>query len=339
MKLDTLRFLTYTLVIFMVAFSSVVVAYFVYTGGTLAPAVLSVFTVTIAGALSIQVFFFTYIISRNPSTFAISLLGFPGTGKTVYLTILFDELQRGHARGIEFRPSGQESSERVATNLNNFTRGQWLPPTEPGTIFPYRADAVLGGRLIPRRYKLEIADFAGESMKELNPTEEQWLHKTKYFSTVVKSEGIFFALDSQALLSGDIAEIEKIQNAFITALNVLIENKADVGRVMRLNVPLALLFLKADVLRKDKDKELVLAKVAKLREVCKARSRNFAYYFVSSTGPLTNEKPPAVLRPEKVTEPVVWMLERASSISFLGRSSELPAVRQKGQQHMPEAAP
>src|SRR4051812_46130176 len=49
-------------------------------------------------------------------------------------------------------------------------------------------------------------------------------------------------------LRGDPATIEAVQNAFVTALNVLIESKTDFSQQLYLQAPLALLFLKADLL-------------------------------------------------------------------------------------------
>lgn len=250
------------------------------------------------------------LLYRNPTSFTISLLGFPLSGKTVYLTVLFDELQRTQETAIQFVPYGQETVERVTHDLNTLSKGVWLPTTQPGSVFYYRANASIGFGLFRRRYKIEIADFAGERIGELDSSDEKWLHKSDYFKYVIQSEAVLFAMDCQVLIKGDKAQREEMQNAFVAALQILAESKG-VTENRRLQTPIALLFLKADLLRNSVKEEDLPSMIPRLISVCERRCANFRYFFVSSVGELgPQEYPPETLRPRNVVAPIVWILRK-----------------------------
>ncbi len=260
------------------------------------------------------------VIGRNPTTFTVSLLGFPRSGKSVYLTVLFDELQRGHADGVDFRPYGLESAERVGENLNCLMSGTWLLPTEPGSVFYYRAIASIRG-VLRRVYKIEIGDFAGESMQELEPSSDIWLHKTSYFRYVIQSDAIVFAVDLQVLLAGNRQKTEEMQNAFVTALNILIEAKSS-SRETVLEVPLALVFMKCDLLTDEFGEQKAIETMSRLFDVCRRRCTRFRHFFASSTGVLEESVPKSVLSPLRVVDPIVWLIRQGRGIldDFIGVS-------------------
>jgi len=58
------------------------------------PALIVALGTLAAMAASAYSLFAYRFLARNPIPLSISLLGFPGSGKSVYLTTLFDELQR-----------------------------------------------------------------------------------------------------------------------------------------------------------------------------------------------------------------------------------------------------
>lgn len=257
----------------------------------------------------------TYILMsgiKSPTTLTISLLGFPRSGKTVYLTMLFDELQRGHEARLRFKPYGEESSERVEQNLSTLKSGKWLPPTEPGTVFFYRAIAEMPRFLFKKMFKLEVGDFAGQQFREFDPESEEWLHKTSYFRYVVHSDAVIFAIDADVVLNKP-SECEQMQSAFITALNILIENKSVSARQMKLEVPLAVVIMKWDLV--SESVEDFLKRLHRLMEVCTARCQQCWTFTVSSTGGVGHEgAPPSDLKPSDVTKPIVWILQKASGI-------------------------
>ena len=254
-------------------------------------------------------------LTRNPIPLSISLLGFPGTGKSVYLTTLFDELQRYRGDAIRFAPYGRETIEAVTANLNALTSGNWLARTVPGAVFPYRATASLRGGLLPRKFKIEIADYAGEHISELNPSEAAWLHKTDYFKYVVQSDAVILTLDSAALLDADGATRETIQNAYIAAFQVLAEEKGATA-ARRLRSPVALLFLKMDLVPRKMSPEQMSDYVSKLVDVCTLRCQHFKVFYASSVGRVNEDgTPPKDIHPQGVIDPLIWILRRAVPIT------------------------
>ncbi|MGD0499306.1 MAG: hypothetical protein ABSC23_12815 [Bryobacteraceae bacterium] len=261
--------------------------------------------------LTVYGYLFSRVVNRHPTTFSISLLGYPYTGKTVYLTTLFDLLQRASAPGIRFSPYGRETIEQVADNLMALYSGKWLPPTPAGTVFFYRANATIGVGFGRSRYKVEIGDYAGEQIGELNPVDVRWLHKSDYFKYVIQSDGIMLMVDSSMLASGDPARIEEAQNGFIAAFQILAEEKGAVDN-RRLRAPVALMFMKTDLLSPSEPEHLK-EHFSRLVEVCEARCLRFRTFFVSSTGPLADGCPPRALRGDGVVDPLIWMLRNAPS--------------------------
>jgi len=256
-------------------------------------------------------YLFARLINRHPSTFSISLLGYPNTGKTVYLTTLFDLLQRASGPGIRFSPYGRETIEAVSNNLMALYTGNWLPRTPAGTVFFYRANATIGTGLFRSRYKVEIGDYAGEQIGELNPADERWLHKSDYFKYVIQSDGVMLMVDSEVLVSADDAKVEEMQNGFIAAFQILAEEKGAVDN-RRLRAPVALMFMKSDVMSGSAE-DRVHERFFRLIEVCEARCLQFRTFLVSSTGPLKENRPPKALKGDGVVKPLIWMLRNAPS--------------------------
>jgi hypothetical protein len=259
-------------------------------------------------------------LARTPVPLTISLLGFPGAGKTVYLTTLFEELQQNRDGDIRFAPYGRETIEAVNSGLNLLASGRWPPRTASGSVFTYRATASLEGFFIRRQYKIEIADYAGEHMDELNPTDPAWLHKTDYFKYVVQSDAVILALDAPKLILSDAPTRSTIQNAYVAAFQVLAEEKgATESRLLR--SPVALIFLKMDALEDHSLNKYYLEEcMNKLIKLCESRCRHFRVFYVSSIGQLGQDgSPPEKIYPKNVIDPLIWILKNSIPTTPWGR--------------------
>ena len=252
---------------------------------------------------------FLRTLTKNPATLKVALLGEKGSGKTVYLTVLFRELQLLGTGYISFQPYGVETIEMVNSNLNILARGEWLPSTPAGTVSVFRANAKVGSGLFMKRYTLDFGDYAGEHMGELDSKDARWLHKTEYFDYVIGADAIFLVMDSIRIIGGDRVEIECIQNRLIAAFQVLLTQKR-IPIEHRIKIPICLIVMKSDLLRlKNLSENDVLERIQNLINVCKARCQSFNIFFVSSVGKLgLNESPPEVLLPRNVTEPIIWTI-------------------------------
>ncbi len=248
---------------------------------------------------------------KNPVSITISLLGFPNVGKTVFLTMLYEELQKSRDNYINFSPYGNETIEKVLTDINSLRSGVWLPSTPISQVFFYRAYATLKTHSpflnFPRKFKVEFADYAGENIDEFNPQKENWLHKTEYFQYALQSDGIFLALDCNKFLK-NLEQFRNEINGLIAAIQILAEKKGAVEGNKAIE-PISILFLKADVLNKDIDNEQgILREVDRLVSICQNRFKYVKYFFVSSTGELKDGKLSSNLTPINVIEPLIWLL-------------------------------
>jgi len=173
--------------------------------------------------------------------------------------------------------------------------------------------------LFPRQFKVEIGDYAGEQMSELGPSIPTWLHTSEYFKYVVQSDAVIITLDTDKLMHSDGATRESIQNTYIAAFQVLAEQKG-ATESRRLRCPVALVFLKVDVL----DKEFLTGSqtfseeldryAQRLIDVCSHRCRAFKVFYVSSVGSLKQDGFPDVeIHPFGVIRPLVWILGREFS--------------------------
>lgn len=288
------------------------------------------FYVGMGAFLTYFVFSFVTLLNTVPKTFSLSILGIPRPGKTVYLNVLFDQLQQGNVKNIQFSPYGHDTIERVLSNLNVLTSGRWLPPTEPGTVSYYRANTSIKRLPLNKQFKIELADYAGEHIGEFDSSTEMWLHKSDFFNYVTQSEGLMLAMDVEYILREAPANVEKMQNAYVAAIQILVEKKGQSGG-QKLNIPVTLLFMKSDLLSNEAflksdiydaprlhgkeaeiNEEFVLQKVARLVNVCQRRCVHFKYFYVTSVGQISSDgEPPEQLRPQGVVEPLLWMLGKA----------------------------
>jgi hypothetical protein len=269
------------------------------------------FVVLVAAWLGIT-FFAVRLFRRHPSTFTVAVLGFPNTGKTVFITTLFDQLQQGRSKHLHLTPYGLDTVEEVTRNLNVLSKGMWLPRTAVGNVFFFRAVATARDLMVSR-LKLEIGDFAGEDIGELQPSSERWLHKSDYFKYVVDADAIMLAIDGGSLTSDRRDGADQIVNAFVAAVQIIADYKGATGE-RRLRTPIALLVMKSDLFDEQRRGQIA-DRLRRLTAVCEGRCRQFKMFFVSSTGPLEDGNPPVAPHPESVVEPLEWAVERSFALT------------------------
>ncbi|MBN1762544.1 MAG: hypothetical protein JW878_05645 [Methanomicrobia archaeon] len=275
------------------------------------PEVLNFLLAIIAFLFGISTILLGRIVQRTPATLSIGFLGYPSSGKTVFLTVLFDELGTKTFDNISFSPYGSETVEKYTQDLNLLTSGQWLPPTSPKGTFFYRAKAVREYGFFRKKFKIEIGDYAGEHIHEFDADDDMWLQKTDYFNYVIQSDAILIAIDVQRLIDGTDVEIREMENNLIAAIHILLEKKG-VSAGSKLRAPVALTFMKYDLINDlaSADQTKIMEKVIRLEKVCENRCQTFNIFNVSSVGHL-NElgNPPTDLKPIGVVKPLLWILK------------------------------
>lgn len=275
----------------------------------------STYTSLIISALSVLMgvyaSFIVRFLKRNPTPFRAFIIGQPRTGKTVYLSVLFDELQSHFSDRVDFQPSGSETVEKVNSNLNYLRKGAWLPSTEVNTAFFFRARASIGRHFLKHNYTVEVGDYAGEHIDEFDSSSDMWLHKTDYFKYALSSDALMFCVDGNVLHLNDIDKIEDSQSMLIGAFQMLLtETQKKAGEVFE--IPVVLLLLKSDLFSSDKEGyDLLLSKYGRLIKLMDRKSKNFKVFSVSSVGKTVEGMPPEHMEPHNVCEPMLWLLSKS----------------------------
>ncbi|WP_429165704.1 TRAFAC clade GTPase domain-containing protein [Aeromonas rivipollensis] len=263
--------------------------------------------------MGIYVSFIFKFLKKNPTPFRAFIIGQPRTGKTVYLSVLFDELQRHYSNRVDFQPSGSETVEKVNSNLNCLRKGSWLPSTEVNTAFYFRARASIGTGFFKQYYTVEVGDYAGEHIDEFDASSDMWLHKTDYFKYALSSDALMFCIDGSILCSNDIEKIENSQSMLIGAYQMLLtetQSKAGEG----LKIPVALLLLKSDLFNFDMEGlDLLRTKYARLITLMEKKSKYFEIFSVSSVGETVDGMPPKQMNPHNVCQPMLWLLSKSKA--------------------------
>lgn len=266
--------------------------------------------------LSLTLIVWLRAVRHHRRTFDVALIGPPNAGKTVYLTVLFRELERGGVGGLLFAPQGTETIRRVSDDLTRMAEGFFPPKTQPGRHFFYEAVARYRGRLglLDREYRIKIADFAGESLEELIDDSP----KSEFLAYVLNSQAIFIMIDCEEIAHADRGAVARSENQIASILNCIMSRK-NVDRADVLRIPVALLLSKADVLDGEEafSRGQLLDELQDVLSVCKAKCRHFRFFFVSSVGVTPREiegraAPPARLSPRGVLHPLLWVLGSGS---------------------------
>ncbi len=235
----------------MVVLALTIIAMLLFLRGELIGRLEPILWFTLGAAVVSFLIYIRFVTTKNPTTLPLAIVGYPNAGKTVYLSVLFNELSQNKLNAIRFTPYGTETIENVATNMGMLLGGKWLPRTAAGSTFYFRGNITMETELfgmVRRSYKLEIADYAGEYTGELVAGSDRWLHKTDYFKQVIQSDGIFLAMDTDFLMTKTRQQIEDMQSDFMAAIHVLAAEKGGT-EIKKVSTPLALVFLKIDVIQ------------------------------------------------------------------------------------------
>lgn len=266
-------------------------------------------TALASALVSLYVSFILRSLNKNPTPLRAFLIGQPRAGKTVYLSVLFDELQRYSSSNIDFQQYGSDTVEKVNSNLQALRKGNWIPRTAINSAFFYRARASVGSGAFGSKYTLEVGDYAGEHIGEFDSSSDLWLHKTDYFKYAIASDALLFCIDGEHLVNKKIDEIENSQAMLLAAFQMLLSEKTShAGK--KLSIPICLIVLKSDLFESDEVIDSLLDEYYhRLRDLMKSKSFDYREFYVSSVGETVDGLPPSRLNPRNVVEPFVWLLK------------------------------
>lgn len=252
----------------------------------------------------------------HPRSLSIALIGPSFAGKTVYLTMLFRELEQGEIRNLMFAPYGTQTIEKVAYDISQMENGKFPQPTPVDFHFRYEAIASYGASMFSRRYRLRIDDYAGEHLDEFDISSDKWLHDSEFFGYVLQSDALLMMIDCERLIKVEenplLNSISIIENKLIATLHELVQKK-NVNPMDKFDMPIGLIISKSDLIKSTNDNEILLNKVSRLIKVCSKRFKYFRIFFVSSTGTTPEfidgvNIPPKKLHPIGITDPILWIM-------------------------------
>lgn len=258
------------------------------------------------------VFFFIRVVRSQQETVTIALLGVRGSGKTVYATMLFAYLRTHETERISFRPYGTETRQRVTEYHSLLQSREWPPRTTTASVFHYGAVATLRYGLFKNDYKILIPDYEGEDTEAIaKMSSMKEAYRSDFFRQVVESDAVMLLVDCEFLLTAGGTEIDKFENAMISAVEEMVEQKGVPGGT-RMKAPLAIIFTKADVLLSEAERsDVVERKASRLIAFCNRICKNVRIFQVSAVGGVTEDGLPAAeLRPVGIADPLVWLLSR-----------------------------
>ncbi len=270
-------------------------------------------TISFSVMVGVYVYYMLKTLQRNPTPLRFGLIGLPNSGKTVFLSVLFHEIQARNGDDVYFQPYGVETVEEVTRNVNRLSKGFWLPTTMPDSLFPFRANVRLSRGILTQRYTLEIGDYAGEHVYELNSTKPEWLHRSRYFDYICDADGLLLGVDGERLVDSIRENQSEMINNLIAALQVFLDSK-EVPSGRKTSVPIAIVVLKSDLIKEDVvEKSELIGALDRLISICHNRCRNYKVFYVSAVGRVKeNGAPPDVLSPYNISAPILWALKSSS---------------------------
>jgi hypothetical protein len=265
---------------------------------------------------------------QHPSLILISIIGLPQSGKTVFLSVLFDLLKSKKIDGITYSAYGTETLEEGRSNLILLKSNKGLRQTAISYVFPFRAIASLKSGLNRKKFKIEIDDYSGEFSQEISDVE--LIRKSEFFHYVEKSNILFIAIDGDIILNSiinyDPSQTNSIENLYIGALELIREEK-DIPLDKKMKTPVAIIFMKCDLFYpyfksiedlaingnsvtkwEPKHKAILTQSIQRLIDYCDRNLSNHQIFFTSAVGNLDENYPPSVLNPENITEPISWAM-------------------------------
>lgn len=269
----------------------------------------------IGAAVASYLAFFLRTLNKNPTPLRIALIGPPRAGKTVYLSVLFQELESSRAGRIDFQAYGRETIEEVNRNLRTLSSGDWLPRTVMSSShFTFRANAAIGSGLFSRRFTIEIGDYAGEHVEEFDSSSEAWLHRGEYFKSVVGSDALFLVADGELLTRSPGPEVQQLQHSLLAALQVFIDEKG-VAPGEKIRTPVGVIVTKSDLFNtRDIPREIAMRSIQRLLDLAMKRCRHMEVFFVSAVGEVgPHGELPASISPTNVIDPIAWALPKVET--------------------------
>jgi GTPase SAR1 family protein len=188
-------------------------------------------------------------LNYNPSDYYIAVLGYPRSGKSIFITSFIKHLMHEEIAGCKPIKLENETAKRLKDNIKHLNSRTPLEQTKEESIFPYIVDISKGRLTLKKYFKLQFGDFSGDNSAQFNDGYRQWFHKTPSFVWVMQAHAFIFVVDLAEVLAqyDDDFYCKKVSDGIFEAWRSI--EKSHLGGPAKLkNKPIVLLFNKADLL-------------------------------------------------------------------------------------------
>jgi len=185
----------------------------------------------------------------NSSDYYIAVLGYPKSGKSIFITSLINHLLHENGSDNETIKINDETNKRLKENIKCLNSRTPLDETDTDSIFPYSVHISRGKFLFKKNFKMQIGDFSGDNNAQFHNGYRQWFHKGRSFIWTLQADAFIFVVDLAEVLAQyeDDFYCEKVSNAIYKAWKRI--EKSHLGGKNNLkNKPIVLLFTKSDLL-------------------------------------------------------------------------------------------
>jgi GTPase SAR1 family protein len=189
------------------------------------------------------------LLQYNPSDYYIAVLGYPRSGKSIFITSLFDHLIHEKISGYQPLKLEKETAKRLKSNIKRLNSLTPFEPINEESIFPYILDFSKERLALKKYYKMQVGDFSGDNKAQFSEGYRQWFHKSPSFLWVMQANVFIFVVDLAEVLAQyeDDFYCKKISDGIYEAWKSI--EKSHLGGKKNLkDKPIVLLFTKADLL-------------------------------------------------------------------------------------------
>ena len=186
----------------------------------------------------------------NSSNYHIAVLGYPKSGKSIFITSFVEHLIHGRVSGYKVEKIEKETAKKFKNDIKCLNSRTPLDQTKTEPVFSYIIDISMGKLLSKKYFKVQIGDFSGDNSAQFSEGYRQWFHKNPSFVWVMQADAFIFVVDLAEVLAqyDDDFYCEKVSDGIFEAWKK-IEQSHLVGKRNLKSKPVVLLFSKTDLLQ------------------------------------------------------------------------------------------
>ena len=138
---------------------------------------------------------------HNYLDYYIAVLGYPRSGKTIFITSFLNHLIREKIPGCKPIKLEDKTAKRFTYNINYLSSRLPFDQSNEDSVFPYIVDISKGTLNLKKYYKIQIGDFSGDNSAQISEGYRQWFHKSSSFLWAMQANAFIFVVDLAEVLA------------------------------------------------------------------------------------------------------------------------------------------